>query len=224
MTSAGGAGPPAMEANAVMGQAGAMHLPGPLRAAVGLVASAADEARHLPDRAIELPMLAVSTALQASLRAQQRYARLAARGDQVLNRRPATDDPPPWATFDEPVSGPNGFGGPDADASRLLDDLFGVSDPAANVATAGVTDLDEVREAAATKAPARKVPATKAGVAKKTAARKAAPARKAAAKKSAPTKKATAAKATAEPAARGKTVNRPRHTAPSAFDAAGDDD
>ena len=34
-----------------------MHLPGPLRAAVGLVATAADEAKHLPDRAIELPML-----------------------------------------------------------------------------------------------------------------------------------------------------------------------
>lgn len=81
-----------------------MHLPGPLRAAVGLVASAAEEARHLPDRAIELPMLAVSTALQASLRAQQRYARLAARGDEVLNRRPPTDEPPAWATFDEPVS------------------------------------------------------------------------------------------------------------------------
>ena len=47
---------------------------GPVRAAVGLVAVAADEARTLPDRAIELPVLAVSTALQMSLRAQQRYA------------------------------------------------------------------------------------------------------------------------------------------------------
>jgi hypothetical protein len=64
---------------------------------------AADEARRLPDRAIELPMLAVSTALQASLRAQQNYARLAARGDDVLHRRRVTDEPPPWATFDEPV-------------------------------------------------------------------------------------------------------------------------
>ena len=68
-----------------MGHCGVMHLPAPIRAAVGLVATAADEARHLPDRALELPMLAVSTALQVSLRAQQRYAQLAARGDQVLN-------------------------------------------------------------------------------------------------------------------------------------------
>ncbi|MCU1659800.1 MAG: hypothetical protein JWO57_4456 [Pseudonocardiales bacterium] len=79
-------------------------LPTPLRAAIGLVATALDEARHLPDKAIELPMLAVSTALQVSLRAQQRYAHLAARGDEVLSRRDTTDEPPPWATFDEPVA------------------------------------------------------------------------------------------------------------------------
>src|SRR4051794_8398282 len=81
-----------------------MQLPGPVRALVGLIAAAAEEARHLPDRAIELPMLAVSSALQASLRAQQRYARLAARGDDVINRRPPSDEPPGWATFDAPVS------------------------------------------------------------------------------------------------------------------------
>lgn len=84
-----------------------MQLPAPLRAAVGLVATAAENVKRLPDRAIELPMLAVSTALQASLRAQQRYAELAARGDEVLGRgasAPAdTDEPPAWATFDEPV-------------------------------------------------------------------------------------------------------------------------
>lgn len=78
-------------------------LPMPFRAALGLIATAADEARHLPDRAIELPMLAVSTALQLSLRAQQRYASLAARGDEVLSRRRTGDEPPEWATFDEPI-------------------------------------------------------------------------------------------------------------------------
>jgi hypothetical protein len=76
-------------------------LPMPLRAAVGLVASAVDEARHLPDRAIELPMLAISTALQVSLQAQQRYANLAAKGDEILSRRTVTDEPPEWATFDD---------------------------------------------------------------------------------------------------------------------------
>lgn len=76
-------------------------LPMPFRAAVGLVASAVDEARHLPDRAIELPMLAISTALQVSLRAQQRYANLAAKGDEILSRRTVSDEPPEWATFDD---------------------------------------------------------------------------------------------------------------------------
>ncbi len=88
-----------------MRQAGDMpQLPSPLRAAIGLAAEAADQARHLPDKAVELPMLAISTALQLSLRAQQRYAMLAAKGDEILNHRPATDEPPPWATFDEPVA------------------------------------------------------------------------------------------------------------------------
>jgi hypothetical protein len=81
-----------------------MQLPGPVRAFVGLIAVTAEEARHLPDRAVELPMLAVSSALQLSLRAQQRYARLTARGDDVLSRRPPSDEPPPWATFDDPLT------------------------------------------------------------------------------------------------------------------------
>jgi hypothetical protein len=62
-----------------------------------------DEARHLPDKAIELPMRAVSRALQLSLRAQQRYAALAARGDDVIAGRQVRDEPPEWATFDGPV-------------------------------------------------------------------------------------------------------------------------
>jgi hypothetical protein len=76
----------------------------PFRAALGIVATAMDEAKHLPDRAIELPMLAVSTALQVSLRAQQRYATLAAKGDELLSRRQTTDEPPDWATFDDQVA------------------------------------------------------------------------------------------------------------------------
>lgn len=80
-----------------------MQLPGPVRAVVGLVATAADEARHLPDRAIELPMLAVSKTLQLSLKAQQRYSALEARGDEVLSGRQTTDEAPEWATFDPPA-------------------------------------------------------------------------------------------------------------------------
>lgn len=80
------------------------QLPSPLRAAVGLIATIADDAPGFPDKAIELPMLAVSAALQISLRAQQQYAQLVARGDEVLNRVEPTDEPPAWASFDPPVA------------------------------------------------------------------------------------------------------------------------
>src|SRR3954453_22324603 len=117
-----------------IGQGGRMQFAGPVRAVVGLLANAAEEAKHLPERAIELPMLAVSSALQMSLRAQQRYARLAARGDDVINRRPTGDEPPSWATFDDPVSADDlraiGLDDPDPAqrvraASQLLDELLG---------------------------------------------------------------------------------------------------
>jgi hypothetical protein len=157
-----------------------MQLPGPLRAMVGLVATAAEEAKNLPDRAIELPMLAVSSAMQMSLRAQQRYARLAARGEEILNRRDTTDDPPSWATFDEPVP-----------VDSLLAEPLLAAGPPASTPDGG--------------APAVKAPA-----------RKAAP-RKAAAKR------APVAEAAEKSTARGKTVSRPRHTAPSRFDAVGDE-
>lgn len=81
-------------------------LPTPFRAAIGLAATLFDEARHLPDKAIELPMVAVSRALQLSMRAQQRYAGYAARGDELLTGRSTGDEPPTWARFDEPVADP----------------------------------------------------------------------------------------------------------------------
>jgi hypothetical protein len=95
-------------------------LPSPLRAALGLAATVVDEARHLPDRAIELPMQAVSWSLQMSLRAQQRYAALTARGDEVLAARETGDEPPSWATFDdEPL-----VGGPTSNGPRATPSAF----------------------------------------------------------------------------------------------------
>jgi hypothetical protein len=102
-----------------MRHAGVMpSLPTPFRAALGLVATALDEARNLPDKAIELPMLVVSTALQLSLRAQQHYARLTARGDEVLSQRAVGDDAPPWATFDEPAATPTAVTSADGTPAR----------------------------------------------------------------------------------------------------------
>ena len=232
-----------------MRHAGDMHLPGPLRAAVGLVATAAAEAKHLPDRAIELPMLAVSSALQASLRAQQRYARLAARGDEVLNRRAPTEEPPPWATFDDPV--PLGevsrtFGAqsddPAADhaaAGRsMFDQLFAVEDP--TVPADGREPVDEIPSF--DEPPVRSAPPTAQAAAPKApkkAPRKAA-ARKATARKSAAKSGTTSAvkagkavkKATKDAAGASSSgsrstpkgpLSKPRHTTPSAFDDVADD-
>ncbi|MEP6599802.1 MAG: hypothetical protein ABJB98_10210 [Actinomycetota bacterium] len=77
-------------------------LPTPLRAALGVVATAVETARTLPQKAVELPVIAVSSALQLSLRAQQRYAALTVRGDELIGRfHGVPDEAPPWATFDE---------------------------------------------------------------------------------------------------------------------------
>src|SRR5579875_3433008 len=173
-----------------------MQLPGPVRAAVGLVATAADEARHLPDRALELPMLAVSTALQASVRAQQRYARLTARGDALLNRRPPTDEPPEWATFDDPL--------PADELQQRRRSAFDATDgaDAADTATAAAQllgDAVERLQPGNTRPPARKTeprtpPTKKTATANASAAPEtSAPAKKAPAKK-APAKKAPANK------------------------------
>jgi hypothetical protein len=186
-----------------------MQLPGPVRAVVGLLATAADEAKHLPDRAVELPMLAVSSALQMSLRAQQRYARLAARGDDVINRRPVSDEPPAWATFDDPVSpdelSSTTLDDPDAAqraraAGQLLDQLLGMGEQAASESANGTgssapdtgdpsdgTDADVVdfptpaaRQRATTSSAAKPPPAAKRTAAKRAPA--AAPAAKKATK------------------------------------------
>ena len=76
-------------------------IPPPLRAAAGLAALAIDNARKAPQRLLGLPVVAVSAALQASLKAQQTYAGLVARGDEVLGQLRGQQDSPAWATFDE---------------------------------------------------------------------------------------------------------------------------
>jgi hypothetical protein len=186
---------------------GPQPLPTPLRAALGVIASIADaikDGRGVPDRVLELPVLAVSTALQLSLRAQQHYTALTVRGDELLTmlRGGASDDPPAWAQFD---------------------DQFDDEPPAAQ-APAPAAPAQSPAPAGAKTTPA-KAPA-KAPAAKKAAAKRT-PAKTTAAKKTA--NKTTANKTTAKrPAAkkamprRGKSVPTPRTGNPSAFDLIGD--
>lgn len=77
-------------------------LPPALRAVAGLAAVTLDEARRLPNRLVSLPVVTAGAAMQASLRLQQEYAGLVARGDElILQLRGHTGEAPGWATFDE---------------------------------------------------------------------------------------------------------------------------
>jgi hypothetical protein len=76
-------------------------LPLPVRVAAGLVVTAVEQARDLPRLALELPVTAVSQALQASMRVQQKVTELAIKGDRVLGAGPPIEDEPAWATFDD---------------------------------------------------------------------------------------------------------------------------
>jgi hypothetical protein len=76
-------------------------LPFPVRIAAGLVATAVEQARELPRLVVEFPVTAVSQALQASMRVQQRVTELAIKGDRVLGTLRPVEEKPSWATFDE---------------------------------------------------------------------------------------------------------------------------
>ncbi len=67
-------------------------LPLPVRLAAGLVATAVEQARDLPRHVVEFPVTAVSQALQASMRVQQKVTELAIKGDRALGAlRPAEE-------------------------------------------------------------------------------------------------------------------------------------
>ena len=76
-------------------------LPLPVRVAAGLVVSAVEQARDLPRLVVEFPVTAVSQALQASMRVQQKVTELAIKGDQALGSLRPVEDRPVWATFDD---------------------------------------------------------------------------------------------------------------------------
>ncbi|MGI8870431.1 MAG: hypothetical protein ACR2F6_16675 [Mycobacteriales bacterium] len=103
-------------------------IPGPLRAAAGLAAVAIDEVKRLPDRLVALPVTAVSTALQTSLKAQSHYADLVERGDALLSGlRGDQDDADPGAPQPRHNAASAGPGVDPADDARPED---GVPQPA----------------------------------------------------------------------------------------------
>lgn len=170
-------------------------LPPPLRAALGLLATALDAVQELVEHAPELPMEAVGNSMQLSMRLQQQYAVLLTRGDEFLaSLRGAPEEPPEWATFDDPPPSTSGAGADAADAEMadglvdtLAEDLPGAEvqdeprnagqgDPLfAAVTGRGSGGRSPADQASGEKAPVKKVSARKVPVkaAAKVAAKKA---------------------------------------------------
>lgn len=85
-------------------------LPLPVRLAAGIVALAVEQARDLPRLVVEFPVTAVSQALQASMRVQQKVTEVAIKGDRALGALRPVEEKPSWATFDEDEPSANGHG------------------------------------------------------------------------------------------------------------------
>ena len=64
----------------------AKPVPTPVAAAIGIVPSLVDGVRQLPGKAVQLPVLAVSSALTALEVARKEYDALADRGEQLIDR------------------------------------------------------------------------------------------------------------------------------------------
>jgi hypothetical protein len=62
------------------------NVPSPVAAALGIVPAVVDSAKRLPGKAVQLPVLAVSTALTALETARREYDDLAGRGERVVAR------------------------------------------------------------------------------------------------------------------------------------------
>ncbi|SCX38271.1 hypothetical protein SAMN03159343_0360 [Klenkia marina] len=78
----------------------AREIPEPVRAVAGLAATLLEEARKLPATLPALPVRAIGLAMQTTLKLQQEYSGLVARGDEVLTGLRGESEPG-LATFDD---------------------------------------------------------------------------------------------------------------------------
>jgi hypothetical protein len=76
------------------------EIPQAVRAVAGLAATMLDETRRLPQTLTSLPVRVLGLAMQATMKLQQHYSGLVARGDEVFTGIRGEDEPG-LATFDE---------------------------------------------------------------------------------------------------------------------------
>ena len=116
-------------------------IPAPIRAGLGLAATAVDTAQQLLMRAPQLPVEAVGNTMQLSMKAQQRYQELVAKGDEILSHLiGAPAQPPSWATFDDDADdapGRNGTAAADSAAPPAAEGDGDDADTAGEGETAG---------------------------------------------------------------------------------------
>jgi hypothetical protein len=127
----------------------AREIPEVVRAVAGLAATVLDEARKLPETLPGLPVRLIGQALQTSLKLQQQYSGLVARGDELFTGLRGEDEPG-LATFDDDLPAAPRTTGPRSSAFDRVGDL--PSDPAAEelaVADLPLADRDELSEEAA---------------------------------------------------------------------------
>jgi hypothetical protein len=161
------------------------HIPTPIRAALGLAATAVAEARKLPETLPQLPVTAVSTAMQASLRVQQHIATFAARGDEVISQlRGTSAEPPSWATFDDAPEAARPTTAFDRATPANLEDT-GTAEAASAVSGRPSIPVDQSNGAVPTKSTAPPKKAAKAAAPAKAAKKAPTKAAKAPAKKAA---------------------------------------
>jgi hypothetical protein len=126
------------------------HVPLPVRVAMGLVVTAVEQARKLPEQLSDLPVTAASRAVQAGMRVQQRVTELAIKGDQVFSLFRPVEDSPPWAKFDEddqpPRPGTAATAGAAGESGKANDGAAVVPGSGAGHGTA-VSEFGEVDEA-----------------------------------------------------------------------------
>lgn len=113
------------------------------RVAAGLAVTVLEEAKKLPSTAVALPMTAVSSMLQTSMRLQQSITSLAIKGDQAFASISwsGDDEKPEWAVFDEDIEPTSSAPKPPSNAGRFA--LYS-TDPAESDAasSAGSSDTD----------------------------------------------------------------------------------
>jgi len=187
----------------------AREIPEIVRAAAGLAATVLDEAQKLPETLPGLPVRALGIAMQVSMKLQQHYAGLVARGDELFTGMHGEDEPG-LATFDddEPASAPASVKNSAFD--RVAETIVDVTDDGAETEARAATDevldelaIEELVDEAPPTGDADGLPEAQVlaeSPAPETSRPRKAPARKAAAKK-APAKKAAARKAPARKAA-----------------------